>query len=90
MESQKIPCPFVYANGRHCSGVVYKARAHGPTRADNYVDRADLRKYRLWCSDKDDHTGAVSDSVTKDRMEFYPNDLPTNVGDLLWSGTDLE
>jgi hypothetical protein len=25
-----IPCPFTYANGRCCSGVIWKAKGYGP------------------------------------------------------------
>jgi hypothetical protein len=83
MTREAIPCPFVYANGRKCSGVVYRARAYGPEYGAGYVARENVRKYRLWCSEKDDHAGAVS-SVGKDRMEFYPRDLAPGVEDALW------
>jgi hypothetical protein len=89
-QTQTIHCPFVYANGKRCSGVIYRARAYGPTRGQNYVDRADVRKYRLWRSDKDDHAGAVSGRLTKERMEFYPDKLPPNVEERLWQSDLLE
>ena len=79
-----IPCPFVYANGKHCTGTVRLARAYGPARGRNYVERDDVRKYRLWCSEKDDHAGSVSSSAGKDRMEFYPGQLPNGVEDQIW------
>ena len=81
-----IPCPFTYANGRRCCGVIYRARAYGPTRGSHYVGRGDVRKYRLWCSVKDDHTGAVSSFEGKLRMEFYPSELDHGVEDRLWRG----
>jgi hypothetical protein len=65
-----IPCPFTYANGRHCCGTIYRARAYGPSRGSHYVAREDVRKYRLWCSDKGDHEGAVETTEGKMRMEF--------------------
>ena len=80
-----IPCPFVYANGCRCTGVIYSARAYGPTRDRHYPLREDVRKYRLRCSEKDDHAGAVSGWIGKERMEFYPNRLPTGVEDALWA-----
>ncbi len=79
-----IACPFVYANGRPCTGTVKLARAYGPTRGRHYVGRGDVRKYRLWCSEKDDHAGAVNSSAGKDRMEFYPDQLPAGVEDRIW------
>jgi hypothetical protein len=85
MDSQAIPCPFVYANGRKCCGFVRQARAYGPPRGRHYVDREHVRKYRLWCSAKDDHAGAGSSYVSKSRMEFYPDQLAPGVEDRLWS-----
>lgn len=69
-----MKCPFVYANGHRCSGSVWQARAYGKSR-DGIVREEDIRKVRLWCSEKDDHAGAVSSSVAKERMEFYPDEL---------------
>jgi hypothetical protein len=85
MVAQSIRCPFVYANGRKCDGTVRQARAYGPTRGRHYVDRPDVKKYRLWCSEKDDHAGAVPSSSGKRRMEFYPYELAEGVEDRLWS-----
>jgi hypothetical protein len=81
-----VRCPFVYSNGKRCTGVIRQARAYGPLRGNHYVDRDDVRAYRLWCSDKDDHAGAVSSSAGKVRMEFYPNELEPGVEDLIWRG----
>ncbi len=89
MASDAIPCPFVYADGTCCSGTVRQARAYGPTRGRNYVARSDVRKYRLWCSEKDNHAGAVSSSTTKQRMEFYPDRLAQGVEEKIWSGALL-
>ena len=80
--AEKIACPFVYADGKKCCGVIYRARGYGPGAG---VNRDNVRKYRLWCSEHDDHTGAVSSSAAKARMEFYPGQLPTAVEDRLWS-----
>jgi hypothetical protein len=79
-----VPCPFVYSTGRRCCGAVYRASAYGPTKGRHYVLREDVRKYRLWCSDKNDHAGAVN-SRSK-RMEFYPDELAVGVEDILWQG----
>lgn len=84
-----IPCPFVYANGRCCSGVVWQARAYGPTRGKHYTTREDVRKYRLWCSEKGDHAGRVPSSRGKHRMEFYPDQLAPGVEDRLWNESRL-
>jgi hypothetical protein len=89
MATHAIPCPFVYANGRCCSGTIYQARAYGPTHGKHYVDRTEVRKYRLWCSEKGDHAGAISDSVSKYRMEFYPDQLAPGVEEVIWAGSLL-
>jgi hypothetical protein len=86
MALEAIACPFVYANGRCCSGTIRQARAYGPTRGRHYVDRSDVRKYRLWCSEKWDHAGAVSSWEAKDRMEFYPDRLASGVEEKIWGG----
>ena len=85
MDQTEIPCPFVYSNGRACCGVVREARAYGPSSGNNRVERSRVRKYRLWCSEKHDHAGAVSGIEAKMRMEFYPDELPAGVEDRLWS-----
>lgn len=85
MSQPAIPCPFVYANGRHCAGVIRRARAYGPTRRDGTIERTKVRKYRLWCSEKDDHAGVVARFDAKRRMEFYPDQLEPGVEDQLWT-----
>ncbi len=74
-EETHIPCPFVYSTGRKCTGTIYRARAYG--------DGRNVRKYRLWCSERDDHAGAVSSFEGKDRMEFYPDQLPQGMEEKL-------
>jgi hypothetical protein len=85
----KIACPFVYSDGRKCTGHVYRARAYG-RRSGADIERQDVRKYRLWCSEKDDHAGAVSGFIEKRRMEFYLDQLPPGVEEALWQSDILE
>ena len=84
-EKSAIPCPFTYANGRCCSGVITRAKGYGPKRGGHFPAREDVRKYRLWCSEKDDHAGTVSSFEAKQRMEFYPDQLAPDVVDRLWT-----
>lgn len=84
MDQNVLRCPFTYANGCRCQGEVYRARAYGPSYGRHYPERDDVRRYRLWCSLKDDHAGAVSSSEGKQRMEFHPNELPELLVDHLW------
>ncbi len=84
LDTITIACPFVYANGRKCCGKVYRARAYGPGDQRRVIPRENVRKYRLWCSEKDDHAGIRSSIEGKLRMEFYPDELPTGLEDALW------
>ena len=70
VESLKLDCPFVYSNGRKCSGHVRGWRLYGGETL--YT----ARKVRLWCSEKDDHAGIDRSWGAKERMEFYPDRLP--------------
>lgn len=84
IRDQSIGCPFVYANGKKCAGHIYRAVAYGPRGRDGSIPRDRVRKYRLHCSLRDDHCGIWSSFETKDRMEFYPDQLPEGVEDRLW------
>jgi len=68
-----MQCPFVYASGRRCAGTVRQARAYGKHRFFEAGDIHDIKKVRLWCSEKDDHAGFGREG--KERMEFYPDEL---------------
>jgi hypothetical protein len=70
-----MQCPFIYADGHQCSGQVWQARAYGKRDGLGLVNEQNIIKIRLWCSEKNDHAGAVSSFETKERMEFYPDDL---------------
>jgi hypothetical protein len=77
--------PVTYADGHRCGGSVYQARAYGPVgQGEYYVKREEVRKYRLWCSEKGDHAGAISSNVSKHRMEFYRNELEPGIEDRIW------
>ena len=80
MDETKIACPFVYASGKHCTGHIYRAVAYGRRRDGS------VKKWRLHCSEKGDHAGVASDLVSKERMEFYPDDLPVDEQALLTAG----
>jgi hypothetical protein len=77
MSETELPCPFVYANGRKCSGQVTGWKIYGgrfePARK---VWCGAPRKVRLWCSEKWNHEGAANSWEGKQRMEFYPDKLP--------------
>ena len=70
-----MQCPFVYADGHRCAGTIHQARAYGKRDSSGRVSEQDIRKIRLWCSEKGDHAGVVSSFDSKLRMEFYPDEL---------------
>ena len=86
MAQKQCQCPFTYANGKRCDGIIQQARAYGQVQPDGFTAREDVYKYRLWCSKRWDHAGAVSSWISKERMEFYPNKLPLGLEDALWIG----
>ncbi len=43
-----------------------------------------MRKCRVWCSLKGDHAGILSSYEGKQRMEFYPDQLPADLLDWAW------
>ena len=55
-------------------GGIYRARAYGRHHY-GIVQEGEIKKIRLWCTAKDDHTGAVSNPAGKYRMEFYPDQI---------------
>lgn len=80
-EPKQIPCPFVYANGRACGGFIRRARLYGGRGFHN------VRKIRLWCSEKDNHAGAINSFEGKRRMEFYPDQLSEEILEAIENGT---
>lgn len=80
MDKAKLRCPFVYANGRRCEGHVYQARAYGPQRDGHLIE---VRKVRFWCSEKGDHVGTARGFWGKERMEFYPDQIPEDLKGVL-------
>lgn len=86
MESQTIPCPFVYAKGRKCTGHVTRVEAYkadlGWTRQPDGTWKFEWdtprSHYHLFCSEKGNHAGyARQDS---DQMKVYVDRMP----DGLW------
>ena len=49
-----------------------------------------MHKYRIWCSLKGDHAGVLSSFEAKQRMEFYPDELPTDLLDWAWEAGMVE
>src|SRR3954471_14242745 len=81
-------CPFVYANGKQCCGTIIRGKAFGGTHTR--CEEIPPKKYRIWCSDKWDHAGAVSSWDIKERMEFYPDQMPDGMVDALESAGLME
>ncbi len=82
-----IACPFVYANGRACSGHIvrieaYKAdiewRLHEGVWRFGFEPRS---HYHLFCSEKDNHAGFKSPDSPQ--MKFHWRELPIEVRAIL-------
>jgi len=85
-----LPCPFVYANGKQCSGrvvrvEVYKADIEwreGP-EGEWVFDWSPRSHYHLFCSEKGNHAGYKRRDAGG--MKFYFNQLPDAVRTLVES-----
>ncbi len=81
--NEKIPCPFVYADGHRCSGFIVRVAAY-EADVEWYLDEQGRwtlsvtpnRHYQLFCSEKGNHAGLQSDST---QLKFRPQDLPERV-----------
>jgi hypothetical protein len=79
--SAKVPCPFVYARGKRCTGHIVRVEAY---KADLWWDFKDGRwifsygrprsHFHLFCSEKGNHSGWVGPD--NDQMKFYGDQLP--------------
>jgi hypothetical protein len=80
MSIEKIPCPFVYANGKKCTEHVarieaYKADIMWPPNEDGTwkCSIGEPRShYHVFCSEKNNHAGYGRE----DALKFYYSDLP--------------
>jgi hypothetical protein len=83
--SDQIPCPFVYANGKPCTGHITRVEAY---KADIAWQRDASGNWRLsigqprshfhlFCSEKGNHAGYNRQDDS--RMKFYGNQLPAEL-----------
>ena len=87
--TKKIPCPFVYASGKQCTGHIvkietYKADLEWELKDDGTwgFGHAPLTQYHLFCSEKSNHAGYIgSDS---DQLKFYADQLPDEVAGVVF------
>jgi hypothetical protein len=80
--NEKIPCPYVYARGRKCTGYVVKVAAFNADIEWRFNDgewkfSAGCPKshYHVYCSEKGNHAGAIGD----DALKFYFQNLPEQI-----------
>lgn len=85
-ENDNPQCPFVYATGKRCCGTVSGVRFYGNIQ-DGYPG---VKKVRIWCSAMHDHAGADRGFAAKDRMEFYPDQIPTDLKQYVWGRLEAE
>lgn len=84
-----IPCPFVYANGKVCTGHIIRIEAY---KADVQweLDKqgewefafSPRSHYHLYCSEKGSHSGWKQEDDS--RMKFYLNELPDEVTAIMY------
>ena len=82
MPNEKVPCPFVYATGKKCTGHIVKVAAF---KADlewtlkddgtwsSYVGQP-RSHYHVYCSEKGNHAGY--DRPDSEKLKFYLGELP--------------
>ncbi len=76
-----IKCPFVYANGKQCTGHVakieaYKATVEWSQQPDGSWDFSWIPRshYHLFCSEKSNHAGNVKSG--ENGTKYHWDDLP--------------
>ena len=82
---EKIACPFVYANGKRCTGHIvriegYKADLEWSLGADGQWSFSISRlrsHWHLFCSEKGNHAGTKR--ADDSRMKFYYDQLPHEI-----------
>lgn len=85
MNSQPVPCPFVYANGKQCTGHVVRIEAF---KADlewkldgsgnwKFGWTEPRSHFHVYCSEKDGH--ALHGKPDNNQMKFYANELPAEL-----------
>ena len=90
-----LACPFVYSDGRKCSGRIVKVEAY---KADITWERAPDGTWEFWwnprshhhlfCSEKGNHAGHKKQD--DDRMKFRYDQLPPAIQLLLESTSPQE
>lgn len=87
-DTMKIPCPFVYASGKRCSGHITRVEAY---KADVVWELSpggqwefgwDPRShYHLFCSEKGNHAGYKRQD--NEQMKCYADQLPVEIQAML-------
>ncbi len=87
-EVGRIPCPFVYANGRACTGHVvrveaYKADVAWSVDGDGRwnFDFQPRSHYHVFCSEKGNHAGFCRQDPLA--LKFWFNTLPQPIRQIL-------
>jgi hypothetical protein len=77
---EQVPCPFVYAKGKRCTGHVVRIAAFkadlswslGVEGVWSFDVGQPRSHYHLYCSEKDNHAGFGRE----DALKFYYDKLP--------------
>jgi hypothetical protein len=84
-----IQCPFVYSNGKHCSGHVVRVEAFKADIVWSLEDDGEWKMsvgqprshYHLFCSQEGNHAGHGQEDA--DSMTFYFQDLPQELRNVM-------
>ena len=88
--AQKIPCPYTYAKGKHCTGHIVRIEAFGADlewalgKDGKWLFNAGRPRshYHLYCSEKDNHAG----QGRPDALKFFYSDLPAEIQTIIAGG----
>jgi hypothetical protein len=80
---EMVPCPFVDARGKKCTGHIVRIEAFkadlawrlGDDGVWSFSVGGPRSHYHLYCSERDNHAGGYGRS-DDDRMKFYHQNLP--------------
>lgn len=83
-----IPCPFIYANGKRCTGRIIRIEAY---KAEIIWDRTESGKwafgfaprshFHLFCSEKNNHAGSLRPD--NPQMKYHWRQLPDEIRQIL-------
>jgi hypothetical protein len=88
MRIDRVPCPFVYSNGKPCGGHIVRVEAYKASLAWTLCDDsawrfefAERSHFHLFCSEKGNHAGHARPD--NPQMKFHWRQLPKALQELV-------